>query len=153
MIVGNRMGVTAAVPKIDYFGREVKKDAFGDSLLSAAGRLISPVKVQSGVSDMDKAETLVWNYNQRNPDEAWYPSIPRNTFTVNKKKLYLAGDDYRDYAVDAGKLAHRQINNAIRAGYLNVNNPDKKDIDLIKKIFTRARKETQQKYIRKAKEF
>lgn len=153
MIVGNRMGVTAAVPKIDYFGREVKKDAFGDTLLSAAGRLISPVKVQSGVSDMDKAETLVWNYNQRNPDEAWYPSIPRNTFTVNKKKLYLAGDDYRDYAVDSGKLAHRQINNAIRAGYLNVNNPDKKDIDLIKKIFTRARKETQQKYIRKAKEF
>jgi hypothetical protein len=153
MIVGNRMGVTAAIPKIDYFGREVKKDAFGDTLLSAAGRLILPVKVQTGYSDMDKAETLVWNYNQRNPDEAWYPSIPRNTFTVNKKKLYLAGDDYRDYAVDAGKLAHRQINNAIRAGYLNVNNPGKKDIDLIKKIFTRARKETQQKYIRKAKEF
>jgi hypothetical protein len=104
-------------------------------------------------SNMDKAELLIWNYNRRNPNEEYYPNIPRNTFTHNGVKMYFAGEDYREFAEQAGQLAHKQINNAIRAGRLNVDNPTDKDIELIRKVFSRARKEIQQKNINKAKQF
>ena len=148
-IVTNRAGVTVPIPKIDFFGREVKKDDFGDTLFSPIGRLL-PVK-RFEADNMDPAERLIWNYNRKNPNSEYYPPLLRNTFTVNKEKLYFAGKDYHDYAVEAGKLAHRQINNAIRAGVINVNNPKESDIEVIKKIFTRARKETQNKFIKRAK--
>jgi hypothetical protein len=148
--VTNRAGITTAIPKIDYFGREVKKDDWGDTPLSPAGRIL-PVKRVEADSNMDQAERLIWNYNQKNPNSEYYPSIPGNTFTVDKQKLYLDGENYTNFAKDAGELAHRQINNAIAAGRLNVNNPSEKDIELIKEIFTKARKKTRAKYISKAK--
>ena len=148
--VTNRAGFTTAIPKVDYFGRDVKKDDWSNSMFSDFGRLL-PIKRVEADKNMDRAEKLIWNYNIHNPNEEYYPGIPRNTFVVNKQKMYLAGKDYHDFAVDAGKLAHRQLNNAINAGYLNVDNPTEKDIELIKKVFSRARKETRKKYIDKAK--
>lgn len=147
-IVTNRAGVTAAVPKIDYFGRVVKKDDWGDTVLSPLGRLLPVKRVDS---NMDKAELLIWNYNRRNPNEEYYPNISRNTFTHNGVKMYFAGEDYREFAIQSGQLAHKQINNAIRAGRLNVDNPTDKDIELIRKVFSRARKEIQQKFIQQKK--
>jgi hypothetical protein len=145
-LIINRAGITTAIPKVDYFGRDVKKDDWSTSMLSDAGRLL-PIKRVEADRNMGNAERLIWNYNRRNPDEEYYPSIPRNTFTHNGVKMYFAGDDYREFAVQSGQLAHKQINNAIRAGRLNVENPTEKDIKLIRKIFTRARKETQDKLL------
>jgi hypothetical protein len=152
IVVTNKMGVTTAVPKVDYFGREVKKDNFENVLLSPVGRLLA-IRAFDADDNMDKAEKLIWDYNRKNPDAPWYPDLPAAAFKINGKKVYLAGEDYQNYAIDAGVLAHKQINNAIRAGKLNLRNPDEKDINLVKQIFSRARKETKQKYLRKAKEF
>jgi hypothetical protein len=121
-------------------------------LFSALARL-QPIRKIKADGNMDNAEKLIWNYNQQGAETPYYPSIPRNTFNINGKKMYFAGEDYKEYAVLAGELAHRQINNAIRAGRLNVNNPTERDIKLIRQIFTRARKEIQQKNINKAKQF
>ncbi len=151
IIVTNKMGVTTPMPKIDFFGREVKKDSFGDTFLSPVGRLLA-IKAFDADDNMDKAEKLIWDYNKKNPENPWYPDLPAAAFKLNGKKVYLAGEDYQNYAIDSGKLAHRQINNAIRAGRLKLRNPDEQDIELVKKIFSRARKETKQKYLRKVKE-
>jgi hypothetical protein len=150
--VTNQAGITSAVPKVDYFGREVNKDDWSDYPLSPLWRLL-PVKRINAESNIDPAEKLILNYNRKNFDEQWFPSIPKPTFTVNKQKMYFSGNDYTNFAIDAGKLAHKQIQNAINGGYLNVDNPGKRDIELIKKIFTRARKETRQKYMKSAKTF
>lgn len=146
----NRAGIMAAIPKVDYFGRDLQKDDWGDSFLSALGRLTSLKRITPD-SHMDQAERLIWNYNQKNPDSEYYPSIPQHTFTHEGEQYYLAGKDYHDFAVEAGELAHRQILNAVNAGRLNVANPSEQDIELIKNIFTRARRETRQKYINRAK--
>ena len=148
--VTNRAGITTAIPKIDYFGREVKKDDWGDTPLSPIGRILSVKRVEAD-SNMNQAERLIWNYNQKNPNSEYYPSIPGNTFTVDGKKMYLSGEAYRDYAMESGKLALKQIHNGIRGGYLDVNNPDEQDIKLIKSIFARARKEMRKKYLKRAK--
>jgi hypothetical protein len=144
------MGITTALPKLDYFGREVRKDDFENAVLSPLSRLMA-IKMFDADESMDKADQLIWNYNKHNPDEAYYPTIPVNTYTVNKQRYYLDGDNYRNFAKESGRLANKQINNAIQAGYLDVNNPTKKDIELIKKIFTRARKEVRTKNQTKGK--
>ena len=149
-IATNQAGITSALPKVDYFGRDVQKDDWGDGFFSPVWRLTSFKRIKAD-STADPAEQLIWNYNQRNPNETYYPSLPRNSFTVNGEKYYFTGKTYHDFAVDAGELAHRQIGNAIKAGMLNINKPTEKDIELIKNIFSRARKETQQKYKHKAK--
>lgn len=151
-IVTNQAGVTTALPKIDYFGREVKKDDWGDTLLSPLGRLL-PIKRIETDSNVDAAERLIYNYNQHNPNDTWYPSIPQPNFTRNKRKYYFSGENYTKFSIDAGVLAHRQIKNAIAAKRLNVSNPQKEDIELIKKIFTRARREMVDKHFRKAKAY
>jgi hypothetical protein len=151
--ITNKAGITTGIPKIDYFGREVKKDAFDDSLVSALVRLNFPAKVQSGFSDMDDAEQLIWNYNQRNPESAWYPSIPQHTFTHKKEEYYFSGENYTNYAKDAGQLAHKQIQNEIKAGRLNVKNPTEKDIKLIKNIFEESREKMKVKHFKNAKKW
>ena len=150
-VVTNKMGITTSVPKVDYFGREVKKDDFENALLSPLGRLLA-IKAFDADKNLDAADKLVWNYNKNNFDSPWYPSIPQPTFTENKKRMYFSGEAYHKFAVESGKLAYKQIHNAIKAGRLNVNNPTQKDVELIKKIFTRARKEIRNKHISQAKE-
>ena len=145
-LIINRAGITTAIPKVDYFGRDIKKDDWSNSWLSDIGRLL-PIKRFEADRNMDKAERLIWNYNQRNPNEEYYPGVPRGTFTHNGVKMYFAGEDYREFAIQSGQLAHKQINNAIKANILNVNAPDADDIKLIQKIFTRARKEIQNKMV------
>lgn len=150
--VTNRAGITTALPKVDYFGRDVKKDDWGDESYTALWRILGVQRMDAD-SSVDKAERLIMNYNQKNPDESWYPSIPQPTFKRDGQKYYFSGENYTNFAKDAGVLAHKQIKNAISAGRLNVNNPSKADIDLMKKVFTRARKETIDKHIKNAKKY
>lgn len=149
-VVTNRAGITTALPKVDYFGRDVQKDDWGDTPLSFVGRLL-PVKRIAPDENMDEVEKLIWNYNQKNPNDTYYPSIPQTRFVKNGTKMYFTGSNYREFAAAAGKLAHKQMLNAVKAGRLNVDNPDENDIKLIKKIFTRARKEVRERMSANAK--
>lgn len=144
-----KAGFVRVSPRIDYFGREVtKSDAENASPGADLWKLISPVAIKPA-ADMEKADLLLWNYNRSNPDKAYWPGLPNYTFERGRERYYFAGEDYTDFAAESGKLAHKQINFAIRRGLLNVNKPTDKDIDLIKRIFTRARKETRDKFIAK----
>lgn len=147
-VITGKLGFTTMLPKVDHFGRDVMKDNLGDNFLSVLGRVAT---VKSYDAEVDKADQLILNYNHKNPDSQYYPMIPSNTFTVYGKKMYLSGEAYRDYAMESGKLALKQIHNGIRGGYLDVNNPDEQDIKLIKSIFARARKEMRKKYLKRAK--
>ncbi len=144
-----KAGLVRVAPMVDYFGREVKKyDAENSSPGADLWRLVSPIAVKPS-PDMDKADLLLWNYNHANPDTAYWPGLPSYTFQRNRERFYFSGEDYADFAAESGKLAHKQINNAIRRGLLNVSKPTNKDIDLIKRIFTRARRETRDKFFAK----
>ena len=140
-----------AAPKIDYFGREITKDTLaGAAPLSKLMRLI-PIQAITPDENMNRAELLMWRYNQLNPDEPYYPAMPAYYFTRDGKKLYFSGDNYTDYATESGQLALKQINNAFRHGLLNENNPTKEDIELIKKIFSRARQTVKDKMYRQGR--
>lgn len=144
-IVTNSAGFTRALPKLDYFGREVDKDAYADS---PAGPLMRLLSVQSAAPDrtMDQADRLLWNYNRRNPESAYWPGLPSYYLKQGNRTLYIEGEDYAAFARDAGQLAHKAILSEIRSGSLNVKNPGETDIKRIKLLFTQARKTAKEKY-------
>lgn len=150
-ITTNRMGITKGAPKLDYFGREITKDSLADS--GPLWQLMRIVPIQSVNPDdnMNRAERLMWRYNQDHPEDAYYPDVPAYYFRRDGKTLYMAGDDYQDFVRESGQLALKQIDNAFRHGLLDDRRPTKKDIDLIKKIFSRARKEVRDKMYRKGR--
>ena len=150
-IVTNSMGITKAAPKYDYFGREIKKDSLADSGVAWQMMRFIPIKPVNPDSNMNKAELLIWNYNQANPEKEYYPDVPSYYFQRNSKKLYFEGKDYSDFVRESGQLALKQINYAFSHGLLKANKPTEKDIALIKKIFTRARKEVRDQFIRKGR--
>jgi hypothetical protein len=82
-----------------------------------------------------------------NPDEPYWPDIPRNTFVNKGEKYYFGNKDYHDFCMESGKLAKKQLDNAVKHGLLNIDNPTEKDIKLMKQVFTRARKEIKDKFI------
>ena len=150
-ILIGRTGLVKAAPKIDYFGREITKDTLaGAAPLSKLMRLI-PIQAITPDENMNRAELLMWRYNQLNPDDPYYPAVPAYYFTRDGKKLYFSGDNYTDYATESGQLALKQINNAFRHGLLDENNPTKEDIELIKKIFSRARQTVKDKMYRQGR--
>lgn len=144
-IVTNSAGFTRALPKLDYFGREVDKDAYADS---PAGPLMRLLSVQSAAPDraMDQADRLLWDYNRRNPETAYWPGLPAYYLKQGNRTLYIEGEDYAAFARDAGQLAHKAILSEIRSGSLNVKNPGEEDIKRIKLLFTKARKTAKEKY-------
>lgn len=144
-IVTNSAGFTRALPKLDYFGREVDKDAYADS---PAGPLMRLLSVQSAAPDrsMDQADRLLWNYNRHNPESAYWPGLPSYYLKQGNRTLYIEGEDYAAFARDAGQLAHKAILSEIRSGSLNVKNPGEEDIKRIKLLFTKARQTAKEKY-------
>lgn len=144
-IVTNSAGFTRALPKLDYFGREVDKDAYADS---PAGPLMRLLSVQSAAPDraMDQADRLLWDYNRRNPETAYWPGLPAYYLKQGNRTLYIEGEDYAAFARDAGQLAHKAILSEIRSGSLNVKNPGEEDIKRIKLLFAKARQTAKEKY-------
>ena len=108
-------------------------------------RLLS---VQSAAPDraMDQADRLLWDYNRRNPETAYWPGLPAYYLKQGNRTLYIEGEDYAAFARDAGRLAHKAILSEIRAGRLNVKKPGDEDIKRIKSLFTKARQTAREKY-------
>ena len=147
----DKAGLVHASPKIDYLGREVKKDSVeASSPLGIMARIFA-LNPQTPDKNMANADRLLFNYAKANPESAYYPDVPSYFFRHKGKVVYFTGDNYQEYAKDSGELAHKQINNAIRHGLLNVNNPSERDIKIIKGIFQRARGEVKKKMIKENK--
>lgn len=146
-IAMTQAGLTVRNPKLDYFGREVKQDDLPSGELQWLRRLV-PIQQIEPEQHMNPAERLILNWNSLHPGQEYYPDVPQNSFERNGKRLYFGNDDYYIFSRESGQLALKQIRNAFRHGLLNERKPGAKDIELIKKIFTRARKEVREKMYR-----
>ena len=152
-VVTSRAGFTRRVPKIDPFGEVITKDAAEENSgidMDFVYRLISPMQ-KKVVQEDDEIKNMILRYNNANPDSAYWPNIPSNKFKANGENAFFESEDYQEYLIDSGKLAKKQLDNAIRSGALNISNPTEKDMELVKKVFQRARKETRKKFIAKGR--
>ena len=140
-VVTSKAGITRRVPKVDLWGREITKEE-AEKVGNAADtvwRFLIPVK-RVGVETDNPGERLIENWNARHPDETWWGSLPSRKVTVNGERVELSGEEYHDYAVKAGRMAYKQMMNAVRRGLLHPDDPTEADIKLLKQIFRRARR-------------
>jgi hypothetical protein len=147
-VVTSKAGFTRRLPKVDCFGEIITKENAKDTpeAFLYIGRLVGQYVKE--IDEDDKVKKLLLNYNYKsNPDAPYWPDIPKNTFTYKGEKCYFGNEDYHDFAVQSGKLAKKQLDNAVRRGLLNVNKPTEKDIKLIKNVFNRARKQVKEKFV------
>lgn len=148
-LVTSRMGITHRVPKVDVFGREVGKNKAEQAADAWDGlyRLLVPIEKKDASSGHNGTD-IITKWNWTHPEEEWHPSEPAWKGSIGGKKYQMDSETYHDYCVDAGKLADRQINNAVRHRLINPGKPTEAQMELMKKIFSRARKETKERYIR-----
>lgn len=140
-LVAQKAGFIKGAPRVDTWGREVENRnglQTGSPLMTAIWRASSPVKTMP--DDMEKVDQLVMNYNLKNPNEEWWPNLPQYWYKKSGKTHYMNKEQYHSYAKRAGRLAKGKIDSMIQKGRLNVKNPTKRDITVIRKIITAARK-------------
>lgn len=147
----DKAGLLHGAPKIDYLGREIKKDSVEASAPLGIMSRILALNPQSPDDNMGQVDRLLFNYAKKNPETAFYPDVPSYFFRHKGKMIYFTGDNYNQYAKESGQIANRQIQNAIRHGLLNVNNPTNEDIKIIRGIFQRARSEVKARLIKENK--
>lgn len=152
-IVVDKTGFVQMYPKVDYFGRDVKKDAYSDEAGLWFLQRLTPIQVQDAAKDMDPIEKMIWVYNQKNINEQYYPSLPKPTFdrtnpdTGKKEKYYFDGKNYHDFCVESGKLAHSRLKELAADGKLNLKNPTDEDIKLVQNTFKSAREDTRNDFV------
>lgn len=148
-VVLSKAGLARLAPRVDCFGRPVTKDEAEESGPGdVAWRLMVPVATRDAGS-MDGAELAIWNWNAAHPEKAYWPSVPNFRFRHGGKDYIMTGRDYADFAREAGRLAHRQILNAINHRLIRPSSPGEKDMDLIRQIFERSRRQTRDRFVRR----
>jgi hypothetical protein len=152
-IVVDKTGFVQMYPKVDYFGRDVKKDAYSDEAGLWFLQRLTPIQIQDAAKDMDPIEKMIWVYNQKNINEQYYPGLPQPTLTRTnpdtgkKEKFYLDGKNYHDFCVESGKLAHSRLKELAADGKLNLKNPTDEDIKLVQNTFKSAREDTRNDFV------
>ena len=138
---GSKAGLVDLKPKVDLWGNTITKDEnFGD-FGDFAWRVISPVYADKAES-MKAVDKFVWNWNQNNPNDQYWPTMPQWWFKRNNKTVYMTAEQYNRYARSAGKLARRNIEIAIREGLIkNINKPSSDDLKIYKKMISDARRD------------
>ena len=148
-VVLGKMGMERLAPRIDIFGRKVTKDAAaeaGSSPVDSLVRLFVPLSAKNAT--MDGAERALLRWNSEHPNDNYWPRLPGRTFKFDGKE-YDLGDNYQDFCIESGKLAHKQILNAIRHRAIRPGNLSEQDMQTIKNIFLRARKEIREKFVKR----
>ena len=75
---------------------------------------------------------MLINYNQRNPDKQWWPSMP----TAGNKEHRMDEQQYHDFLKRRGELILRMSGNV----KLNYSEPTERDKKLVQSIFRKATK-------------
>ena len=145
----SKAGLAERVPKRDYFGRTVPKDAAGSGGGAFLERLLSPFERKA--ADMDPMDRMLWEYNRRNPDSQYYPSLPAPTAKVNGRDVSFV-DNYDELCRVAGEQAYKELRFLAKTRRINTRKPSDRDIATVKSVLARARKRARELLVRQHKE-
>lgn len=145
----SKAGLAERTPKRDYFGRTVPKDAAGSGVGAFLERLLSPFERKA--ADMDPMDRMLWEYNRRNPDSQYYPSLPSPVAKVNGRDVSFV-DNYDELCRVAGEQAYKELRFLAKTRRINTRKPSDRDIATVKSVLARARKRARELLVRQHKE-
>lgn len=137
----------APQPKVDLWGRDVRRfpeDGIGSNL---AWRIVSPMRVKD--DEINEVDRLIVNWNNENPNDRFAPREPRPYITIAGEQFAMTDQEFYDFKVEAGTIAAESLTQYIREGPLNADKPTKDDIDFIKTVISLSRDTARDNAIRK----
>jgi hypothetical protein len=124
-------------PKVDLWGREIKKQAFSNTGADVAWKIFLPIDVRR-VQDQDPAfrfDRMISNWNNQNPDAGIYPQTPTQSITERGEKIVMDDSEYNQFLRRAGELTVQRM---VRQRW-NIDEPKERDMDRMAKIISEAR--------------
>lgn len=137
------LGGLRYTPKVDLWGREVKKGTMNNEAADTLIRLISPVQFRDDVTNEWDAALRSWNNSDNGPNMA--PAQPRNYIEdrQTQRRWYFTPKQYETMLKERGKQLTKIVSNRRPS---SVSNPTKQDIKYISGAVKAATKITMQKY-------
>jgi hypothetical protein len=125
---GEKAGILTPTPKVDLWGEEVPVSPVRTDFL---WRLLIPSRKKDAETFV--ADRLLVRWNNANPNEAYNPLAP-----LKKKPdgSFMTDKEYHDFSVASGRVAKALLDGEL----LDVDEPTKSDIEVIKRGITDARK-------------
>jgi hypothetical protein len=126
------LGAFAPRPKRDPWGRIVKK---AGGAMSEVGRFLSPV-LSIDTSTATNLDRLIQNWADQNPNDAYYVSIPQQSFTHQGEMVSWSNAEYDAFLAARGA----KILSMWKEGGVNYAQPTERDIARLEKTVRRADK-------------
>lgn len=146
----------APQPKVDLWGREIRKPEGFSPATDFMFRLLNPAPGRDG-PDPEAVETkldrLILNYNNLHPSDTFAPEAPRPTFQFNLSTSSMTDQEYHDFMQVAGREAVRRLEPQLNGDkfyrQLNVDQPDAADIEAIKDALSKGRDKAKRELLKK----
>jgi hypothetical protein len=133
-------------PKVDLWGREIKKQAFSNAGADVAWKIFVPIDVRR-VQDQDPAfrfDRMISNWNNQNPDAGLYPQTPTQSITERGEKIVMDDAEYNQFLRRAGELTVQRM---VRQRW-NIDEPKERDMDRMAKAIASARATAKRELLR-----
>jgi hypothetical protein len=143
------LGLYRNIPKYDIWGRPIKSSALLDAhasdvgykvarAINAAYRATVPIEVHR--EDIFVGDRLLLNWNKEHPDDDQYLGEVKPEYTRKGKKYYMTDEQFAQFSRDAGRMAASRVLGAYNRGKLNIDNPTRRDVKILKDIVSSSRK-------------
>jgi len=137
--------------RVDWLGRQIEKDDGSSPKSDFLYRLFVPAVRVKPSPDVD-INRIILNWNNQNPDDIWFPSVPNGFLSVDGERVRLTDEEYFTYTKRAGELTRELIERRFPVLEPHINNPRERDLDLIKKAVRTARQKARIELIREGLE-
>jgi len=132
--------------KIGPLGEELKKPEGLYPTTDWLFRMINPM--QSTVGTNKSIYRMLLNWNEFNPNDEYYLSIPEPRITHNGEEYEMSDAQYEQYMRMRGEYIMKMWNNYERFSTPDYANPKKKNILALKKMVGKAQKATRAKMLK-----
>jgi len=127
--VMNRAQITHPFPRVDVWGNDIEQTGFEPDIGQFLWRLTMPAYIKHA-DGLTPAEQVLWNWNMQNPNAPYWPKPGRlNGFTTSEA--------YK-YAKLRGQEAKKRVDRLVLSGRISPSAPTEKDIELLKRSFSKA---------------
>lgn len=121
-------------PRVDWLGKPIRKDEFGGATQTYLYRVLSPaLTIDRPPSAYDE---MIMNWNNQNPNDKWFPTVPRDKVTINGKTLELDRTMYFEYVARRGFHTQQLLDENFHE--FNIFLPSQENIDKVQSIQQRA---------------
>jgi hypothetical protein len=145
------VGPLQPIPKYDFMGRPITKPMYGGGVTELGRgiiRWLNPAaQVDTGTAT--NLDRLITNWNDNNPNDTYYVSVPRTDFVYKEEKYRMGDDGYDEFQRSAGGYIRKWWERQEQLGRTDYANPSRRDIDRLRRIVYNARKRARLAIIRK----